>query len=98
MLKSIRLKHSEIIAIKAIVHALDINANIYLFGSRVDPKKNGGDIDLIIISQTITAQKKLELLIAFKNKLGEQKIDLIIKTDEAFASDIFCQSLTTAQL
>ena len=61
------------------------NVVVYLFGSRTDDSIKGGDIDLYIRvpaeqdPKTLVLQKarflgKLDLL------LGEQKIDLIVKT------------------
>lgn len=54
---------------------------VYLFGSRVDDTKKGGDIDLyLIIDENI--KNKHELKIKFLTKLekylGEQKIDIVI--------------------
>ena len=45
-----RLKDFEIRAIKEAVRSMDSKAKVYLFGSRVDDTKKGGDIDLLIIS------------------------------------------------
>lgn len=58
-------------------------AKVYLFGSRVDNTKRGGDIDLYIIpeNQYNCLEKKINLLTVLTTSLGEQKIDLIIATD-----------------
>ncbi|MBI5206523.1 MAG: nucleotidyltransferase domain-containing protein [Candidatus Firestonebacteria bacterium] len=45
-----RLKDDQIKHIKNTIETLDKNAKIYLFGSRVDDYKKGGDIDLLIMS------------------------------------------------
>ncbi len=53
--------------------------DIYLFGSRVDDTKKGGDIDLYIVphdDQQLT-RKKIQFLAKLKQKIGEQKIDVI---------------------
>jgi hypothetical protein len=56
--------------------------NMWLFGSRVDDNKKGGDIDLYIETQydndAIIATKKIQFLVELKKKIGEQKIDVII--------------------
>ena len=44
MEKLLRLTESEIKIIKQTVQALDDQSKIYLFGSRVDSSKKGGDI------------------------------------------------------
>ncbi len=56
------------------------DGKIYLFGSRVDDTKRGGDIDLYISpsSKTRLASKKIDFLVALKQKIGEQKIDVVI--------------------
>lgn len=58
------------------------NAKVYLFGSRVDDKQRGGDIDLYIetdIKENIL-DRKLKMLVELEKLLGEQKIDLVINS------------------
>jgi len=51
---------------------------LYLFGLRVDDNKKGGDIDLLILSDHLLKRKnKRDIKIAFYNKFGEQKLDLV---------------------
>jgi predicted nucleotidyltransferase len=63
------------------------DTHIWLFGSRVDDEANGGDIDLYIESQTkkptdlITA--KLQFLRDLHKKLGEQKIDVVLRRSDS---------------
>jgi predicted nucleotidyltransferase len=70
---------------------------MYLFGSRVDPEKKGGDIDLLMVVTEADLKTMLldkhHLLLAIKSKIGEQKIDLIITTEEKIAKDEFLKSL-----
>lgn len=56
-------------------------AQVWLFGSRVDDLKLGGDIDLYIeIDSSVDMLKaKLNLMSYFEIKLGEQKIDLLMR-------------------
>ncbi|MDO9011302.1 MAG: nucleotidyltransferase domain-containing protein [Gallionella sp.] len=58
-------------------------ANVWLFGSRVDDAARGGDIDLYIETATDNADEiieaKLRFLVALYKKLGEQKIDVVIR-------------------
>lgn len=56
-------------------------ATVLLFGSRTDDKRRGGDIDLYITGYNCTIDKqldaKLHFLIKVKQKIGEQRIDII---------------------
>ena len=57
-------------------------ARVWLFGSRVDDNKRGGDIDLLIVtSQSDVAaivRAELAFLTKLQMKLGEQKIDVLV--------------------
>lgn len=59
-------------------------AKVYLFGSRIDDSKKGGDIDLYVISenQDNLYEKKIKFLNALEISLGEQKIDVVIAKDK----------------
>jgi predicted nucleotidyltransferase len=65
------------------IAAIDPDAEIYLFGSRVDDQARGGDIDLLVLSKRIDFMAKLDLLALLHQRLGEQKIDLMIESDTA---------------
>lgn len=58
-------------------------AGVWLFGSRVDDSKRGGDIDLLIRPDHFPASPALPRKICFLSKLerllGERKIDVIIE-------------------
>jgi len=81
-----RLSKSEINIIKRVAcEVWGAKTMIYLFGSRTDDSKKGGDIDLFVDLQTEQDPKKIMLQKAeFLGKLdilmGEQKIDLLIRT------------------
>lgn len=67
-----------------------------LFGSRVNDQAKGGDIDLLLITNSNATkisllENKLSMLTAIKNILGEQKIDLKIASLEELHSDPFLQ-------
>ncbi len=55
--------------------------SVYLFGSRVDDAKRGGDIDLYLepAVQQELFEKKIRFLTVLQRRLGEQKIDLVLK-------------------
>lgn len=76
-----RLKQFEVESITCAIKTLDIHAQIYLFGSRTNDAKRGGDIDVLIISQTLSYNDKLTILQRLYETLGEQKIHIIIAKD-----------------
>ncbi|WP_236631929.1 nucleotidyltransferase domain-containing protein [Endozoicomonas montiporae] len=62
---------------------MDPNAEIWLFGSRVDDQAKGGDIDLLIMSEILTFMDKSKIRIGLYDLIGEQKIDLVIAADDS---------------
>lgn len=76
-----RLSPDEIKAIKETVQSFDADAKVWLYGSRTDDNKRGGDIDLLIFSQKINFSDKLKIKVQLYKKIGEQKIDMIIARD-----------------
>ena len=57
------------------------NVKVLLFGSRVDDSKKGGDIDLYVITDNPSYEKKTKFWIELQERLGEQKIDIILSED-----------------
>ena len=61
-------------------------STLYLYGSRVDDQRRGGDIDLLILTskneREVLMKKKHILLCDIKEKIGEQRIDLTIANQE----------------
>ena len=72
-----RLKQFEIKAIKEAVKQYDKNAQVFLYGSRVDDNKKGGDIDLLILSGKIKNNEIRKIRLKIFDIIGEQKIDII---------------------
>lgn len=60
------------------------DVKVYLFGSRVDDNKKGGDIDLYLVPGNTDHlhEKKIKYLSALNRALGEQKIDVVIAQDQ----------------
>jgi len=56
---------------------------VWVFGSRVDDTKKGGDIDLLVRPQSAAAEepfaKKIKMLTLLERILGERKIDIVVE-------------------
>ncbi|MCX7107416.1 MAG: nucleotidyltransferase domain-containing protein [Methylococcales bacterium] len=80
-----RLTEFEINAIKQC--ALEIfgdNVQVFLFGSRVDDSKKGGDLDLYIKTEAGNDfSNKIKFLVALEQQIGEQKIDVVFAEDKS---------------
>ncbi|MBU0560983.1 MAG: nucleotidyltransferase domain-containing protein [Bacteroidetes bacterium] len=72
-----RLKEYEIEAIKSAAKKYDENAQVYLFGSRTDNAKRGGDIDILLLSDKIKNKEVRKIRLEIFDLIGEQKIDIV---------------------
>ena len=78
-----RLSQRDINAIKSsVADVFGESAEVWLFGSRTDDSARGGDIDLMVsvelpIDNPAWESARLEAAIMLK--LGEQKIDVVLK-------------------
>ncbi len=73
-----RIKPEIKIFIKETASKLFPEAELYLFGSRVNDRGRGGDIDILILSERRIDNKLLrEFRIKFYKIFGWQKIDLV---------------------
>ena len=79
-----RLTAFEVNAIKqSAQEVFGSKVEVFLFGSRVEDEKKGGDIDLYIKTQTNNdLSHKIKFLVSLEQKIGEQKIDVILAVDE----------------
>ncbi|MDD5753824.1 MAG: nucleotidyltransferase domain-containing protein [Methylococcales bacterium] len=87
-----RLTEAERETLKTAIQNLDENARVFLFGSRVDDGKTGGDIDVLIFSTCLTKQLLRKVKRRFCDQFGEQKIDLVLdsgKLETPFVRMIF---------
>ncbi|OQA80087.1 MAG: Nucleotidyltransferase domain protein [bacterium ADurb.Bin243] len=73
-----RLSEFEVKSIKESIRVFDSDALVYLFGSRTDDSKKGGDIDILVLSEKLTSKEKRLIKLDLYDKIGEQKIDIII--------------------
>jgi len=70
-------EHEKSVIIDA-VKSEDPNAGVWLFGSRVDDGKRGGDIDIAVFSEKIDGvMQKIRIRRFICDKIGDQKIDLV---------------------
>ena len=77
-----RLKPQEAQAIRAsVAEVFGAETPVWLFGSRVDDRLRGGDIDLYV-ETSLPAEDRLRrrfrLLALLLERLGEQKVDLVM--------------------
>lgn len=77
-----RLYKEQIEVLKSKLNALSADAKLYLFGSRVDDTKRGGDIDLLIVSDELTKKDLRLLRVDFFKHFGEQKLDIVLDNGE----------------
>jgi uncharacterized protein len=70
-----RLSKLEEQALKAAVS--EVTGEVYLFGSRVDDARKGGDIDILIFSDENPLHLSQRVTLAFM-KQCEEKIDVIV--------------------
>ena len=77
-----RLSEKQIKVLKDKLNSISSNAKLYLFGSRVDDTKKGGDIDLLVVSKEVTKKDLRLLRIDFFDHFEEQKLDIILDDGE----------------
>ncbi len=92
-----RLDPEELKAIKKATE--DIKGDVYLFGSRTDDTKRGGDIDLLVFSIVDPFQLSRKISVEFFMEC-EEKIDVIVmnpntlsKEQQAFLNTISLQKI-----
>jgi predicted nucleotidyltransferase len=77
-----RLREEEVKVLKNTLYGLSAQAKLYLFGSRTDDSKKGGDIDLLVVSEHLTKKHLRLLRTEFFKHFGEQKMDIILDNGE----------------
>lgn len=63
-----------------------INGKVYLFGSRLDNKKRGGDIDILIFSRENNFRLSQDVAVRFFEECNE-KIDVIVMNPENLSEE-----------
>ncbi len=77
-----RLEKNEIEIVKKSIEAIFGKSKIYLFGSRLDNNKKGGDIDLFIIPENRDTlyEKKIKAIAKLERYLYKP-IDIVVHKD-----------------
>jgi len=95
--KKVRLSDFEIKTIKETAREVfGGGAKVYIFGSRTDTKRKGGDIDIFIKTEReVTLDQKLTFLARLELKGIERKIDLLVLSPDTEVKDIHKEALRT---
>ncbi len=99
-----RLSSKEIFVIKSAFQNTfdDFSFKLFLFGSRADIKKKGGDIDLLVVvpadRKNFAVDNKSAVRFKIFKTLAEQRIDITVATSEEITTDIFLQSIMSTAI
>lgn len=79
------------------------HVELHLYGSRVDDSAKGGDIDLLLYAakSNVAASlslKKTYILVAIKDAIGDQKIDLKITTFDKIQDEPFLDLISPTSI
>lgn len=79
-----RLTPDQVQAIRyAATQAFGADVGVWLFGSRADDHKKGGDIDLLVhpsmSAMDHVLMRKINMMIQIEQLIGEQKIDIVVE-------------------
>jgi predicted nucleotidyltransferase len=74
-----RLSTTELNALRSIIGALDPDGRVYLYGSRVDDTRRGGDID-VYLQASRPIDLKTRLLTQYRLEVAcDTRVDLLVK-------------------
>ena len=74
-----RLSTTELNALRSIIGALDPEGRVYLYGSRVDDTRRGGDID-VYLQASRPIDLKTRLRTQYRLELAcDTRVDLLVK-------------------
>ncbi len=90
-----RLTRAETEVIREEIHRLDPNAEVHLFGSRTDDRARGGDIDLLVISDSLTFRDTLRLRAAILDQIGWQQLDLLVRRRDQMREPFVVMAMET---
>ena len=97
-----RLTNFQIVAINRLARKHFGNeTKVFLFGSRTDDSKKGGDIDLLIqntLETGLTISAKIHFLAELKTKIGDRKIDVVFDNANTRLKKNFYRSVNRQKL
>ena len=73
-----RLTEKEVNNLKASIKKDFACAKLYLFGSRTDDSKRGGDIDILVVDPNMNKRDLRRIRLNFFSEFGEQKLDIVL--------------------
>jgi len=87
-------EHEKNVIVEAVKNT-DPTAKVWLFGSRADDTKKGGDIDIGILSSGVDVMGEIEIRQNICDRIGEQKIDIVVSKDgrQAFFNHIVTKGI-----
>lgn len=75
-----------------------VDADVKLFGSRVNDDARGGDIDLLVELPSVSAEverKTMQLIARLQMRIGDQPIDVLVLDPSTSRQSIHEQALMT---
>jgi uncharacterized protein len=90
MIKTRLIEEEQKVIVDTILN-YDNSALIYLFGSRTDLNRKGGDIDILILSDILKKKDLIYIEYDIFKKIDEQKIDFII--DNKYSDQPFIKTI-----
>jgi hypothetical protein len=94
-----RLSRKEVLAITSAFTKLfpESEFELYLFGSRTDDTKKGGDIDLLVVVSDLEKSQFADAKSQLKNEMfksmDEQRIDITVASPQDLEQDTFLRSV-----
>ncbi len=90
-----RLRADEAQAIREEIRRAEPSAEIYLFGSRADDKARGGDIGLLVVSESLRFRDLLQLRSRILDRIGWQQLDLQVRRRDELHQPLAAAALET---
>lgn len=92
-----RLNDNEARAIREEVSLLDPQAELFLYGSRMDDNARGGDIDLLVVSDKLELRDVLQLRMRILDRIGWQRLDLVARRRNELTDALATMARETGQ-
>lgn len=92
-----RLEANQLKTIPEEVRRSDPAAEIYLYGSRANDAAKGGDIDLLVVSDTLDFRDTLRLRRAILDRIGWQQLDLVVRRRDQLDEPLAALALETGK-